>query len=45
MFDNVYSWDEHGRRVNFQWKNFEKIEPLEEEQRKAFEYQILNIEH
>ncbi len=29
MFDNVYSWDEHGRRVNFKWKNFEKIEPLE----------------
>jgi hypothetical protein len=29
MFDNVYSWDEHGRRVNFRWKNFEKIEPLE----------------
>ena len=45
MFDNVYSWDERGRRVNFQWKNFEKIEPLEEEQRKSFEHQILNIEH
>ena len=31
MFDNVYSWDKHGRRVNFRWKNFEKIEPLEDE--------------
>ncbi len=31
MFDNVYSWDKRGRRVNFHWKNFEKIEPLEEE--------------
>jgi hypothetical protein len=29
MFENVYSWDERGRRVNFRWKNFEKIEPLE----------------
>ena len=29
MFDNVYSWDERGRRVNFRWKNFEKIEPLD----------------
>ena len=29
MFDNVYSWDERGKRVNFRWKNFEKIEPLE----------------
>ena len=24
-----YSWDERGRRVNFRWKNFEKIEPLD----------------
>jgi hypothetical protein len=30
MFDNVYSWDQKGRRVNFRWKNFEKIEPLED---------------
>ena len=36
MFDNVYSWDERGRRVNFRWRNFEKIEPLEEEHRKEF---------
>ena len=31
IFENVYSWDERGRRVDFHWKNFEKIEPLEEE--------------
>ena len=36
MFDNVYSWDERGRRVNFRWKNFEKIEPLEDEFRRGF---------
>ena len=36
MFDNVYSWDERGRRVNFRWKNFEKIEPLEEEFKREF---------
>lgn len=29
-FENVYSWDERGRRVNFHWKNFEKIETLED---------------
>ena len=31
MFLNVYSWDTSGRRYNYQWKNFEKIEPVEEE--------------
>jgi hypothetical protein len=36
MFQNVYSWDERGRRVNFHWKNFEKIEPLEEEIKQQF---------
>ncbi|MCX6287922.1 MAG: hypothetical protein NTY96_12490, partial [Bacteroidetes bacterium] len=36
MFDNVYSWDERGRRVNFKWRNFEKIEPLEEDIRREF---------
>ncbi len=36
MFDNVYSWDKRGRRVNFRWRNFEKIEPLEEEVMKEF---------
>ncbi|MEI7981999.1 MAG: potassium channel family protein [Bacteroidota bacterium] len=36
MFENVYSWDERGRRVNFRWKNFEKIEPLEEQKREEF---------
>jgi len=25
-FENVYSWDINGRRKNFKWKNFEKIE-------------------
>jgi len=36
MFNNVYSWDEHGRRVNFRWKNFEQIEPLEDEKMHEF---------
>jgi len=31
MFRNVYSWDTSGRRYNFEWKNFERIEPVEEE--------------
>jgi len=25
------SWDERGRRVDFRWRNFEKIEALDEE--------------
>jgi len=36
MFDNVYSWDERGRRVNFRWKNFEKIEPLDSRYKEEF---------
>lgn len=29
MFLNVYSWDVNGRRKNFRWGNFERIEPME----------------
>ncbi|MDP1620925.1 MAG: potassium channel family protein [Bacteroidales bacterium] len=29
MFLNVYSWDPNGRRKNFHWGNFERIEPME----------------
>ncbi len=29
MFLNVYSWDPNGRRKNFRWRNFEKIEEME----------------
>ncbi len=29
MFLNVYSWDTNGRRKNFRWGNFERIEPME----------------
>ena len=29
MFLNVYSWDPNGRRKNFRWGNFERIEPME----------------
>jgi hypothetical protein len=36
MFENVYSWDERGRRVNFRWKNFEKIEALRQESEMEF---------
>ena len=28
IFHNVYSWDENGRRKNFRWGNFERIEPM-----------------
>ena len=27
----VYLWDENGRRRNFRWSNFERIEPLRED--------------
>ena len=37
MFLNVYSWDANGHRKDFQWKNFERIEPLEPESVQAFE--------
>ena len=37
MFLNVYSWDPSGRRKNFQWKNFERIEPMEPEQITLFD--------
>jgi hypothetical protein len=36
MFLNVYSWDTNGRRKNFRWGNFERIEPMEEERRGRF---------
>ncbi|MEI7726871.1 MAG: hypothetical protein WCK09_17305 [Bacteroidota bacterium] len=29
MFLNVYSWDPNGRRRNFRWGNFERIETME----------------
>jgi hypothetical protein len=29
MFLNVYSWDPNGRRKNFRWGNFERIEPMD----------------
>jgi hypothetical protein len=29
MFLNVYSWDPNGRRKNFRWRNFERIEPMD----------------
>lgn len=39
MFMNVYSWDINGKRTDFRWKNFEKIEPMEEKTIAAF-YEI-----
>ena len=36
-FLNVYSWDANGHRKDFQWKNFERIEPMEPEFIKLFE--------
>lgn len=37
MFFNVYSWDANGHRKDFQWKNFERIEPMEPELIQLFE--------
>ena len=36
MFMNVYSWDSNGHRKDFQWKNFERIEPMEAELIRTF---------
>lgn len=36
MFLNVYSWDTDGRRKNFRWHNFERIEEMESEKQNAF---------
>ena len=36
MFLNVYSWDPNGRRKNFRWGNFERIEPMEEQVKDRF---------
>jgi TRAP-type C4-dicarboxylate transport system permease small subunit len=36
MFLNVYSWDTTGRRYNYEWKNFERIEPIPEKQVRDF---------
>jgi hypothetical protein len=36
MFLNVYSWDAQGRRHDFRWGHFEKVEPLEEEVVRGF---------
>lgn len=36
MFLNVYSWDSGGQRTNFQWRNFEKIEPTDSEMIESF---------
>ncbi len=37
MFFNVYSWDTNGHRKDFQWKNFERIQPMEPELIKQFD--------
>jgi hypothetical protein len=36
MFLNVYSWDVNGRRVNFRWGNFERIEGMDKELENRF---------
>jgi hypothetical protein len=36
MFLNVYSWDENGRRKDFRWKNFERIEEMDERTKDQF---------
>ncbi|MCX6277174.1 MAG: potassium channel family protein [Bacteroidetes bacterium] len=36
MFLNVYSWDVNGRRKNFRWGNFERIELMDEDKIEQF---------
>lgn len=36
IFHNVYSWDQNGRRRDFCWKNFERIDDMSPVVRKAF---------
>lgn len=36
MFLNVYSWDTNGRRKNFRWGNFERIEPMDQRLQDGF---------
>ncbi len=36
MFLNVYSWNTNGRRRNFRWANFERIEEMETERINIF---------
>jgi hypothetical protein len=36
MFLNVYSWDTNGRRKNFRWHNFERIEEMDPEKIEGF---------
>ncbi len=35
-FHNVYSWDANGRRKDYQWKNFERIDKMEEIKKEEF---------
>lgn len=37
MFLNVYSWDPNGRRKNFRWHNFERIEEMDKERVDGFQ--------
>jgi hypothetical protein len=36
MFLNVYSWDTNGRRKNFRWGNFERIEEVDSKVKEEF---------
>jgi len=36
MFLNVYSWDNNGRRKNFRWGNFERIEEMDAKVKEEF---------
>lgn len=36
IFQNVYSWDANGRRKDFIWKNFEKIDQMDRERKEGF---------
>lgn len=36
LFQKIYSWDKAGHRVNFHWRHFELIAPLDEETTASF---------
>ncbi|MFC2101502.1 potassium channel family protein [Bacteroidota bacterium] len=43
MFQSIYDWHHEGHRRNFQWKKFEKIEPLEDQLVKRFQDGNLHV--
>lgn len=43
MFQSIYDWHHAGHRKNFTWKDFEKIEPLEDDLEQGFKKGTLEL--